>query len=269
MHTPTHGRQLEDATLAPETDASAVNAPLTLTHPRVIAARQKWEAQRCTKGKLGHVSFEEWFRHFQSDEKSLFPRLAKHYGVARESIRLTYTRYFADVFQKTAGERVRACIVAREAKAALCREQRALEQSNILFIRTVTARLGVAFRYVPHTKRPHQRHTRVLLNGALCELHVCSQEYNPGNTKNRYAHAHLTRRSLNECAYMLVHVSIEGHPEHCFVLPCDVLQARFAAATAETHTVYIPLGRPSYRTNNIPKVDWWQYADAWHVFTAI
>ena len=58
---------------------------------------------------------------------------------------------------------------------------------------------------------------------------------------------------------------INEFPEHIFVIPSKVLLKSYFTTVMESSVIYLPTEKLAEYLNQRPRVDFWQYENAWHL----
>jgi hypothetical protein len=246
--------------------------PLTLNHPRVQAAKAKWDAATKIAGsrRKHSLTFEDLFEYFKADCVR-HARIAELAGVTREAIRQIYNKYFRELFDKSGKERVHACTLETRF-VQIKRSENELFQQNPLFkvivdkaraAGCVVEALPVCFRSGLAGKVSSEN---LLINGHLCSLHCLTGRAGNKRLIRCYTHTNISYSTMMEAKALILHTAVNGFQERTFVVPTANLRRvhRSAMKGASTHIV-LPTERLPVYNNQHPKVDYWQYEDAWHL----
>jgi len=242
-----------------------------LLSPEAIqAARQKFEGDVHQRRKM-LCSFDELCRFFESSAD--FGSIARVSGVTRQAIGHTMRSLFGE-------EAVRRRTDARREEAAKARMERAqverLSSEPLAFVadRAWSAGCEVSTVVCHHENAPDTvafRH--LLINGHFCNVQQVVRRFWP-DKKNAVGYtvvpAGISRRTVEEVDAVLICTSVEREPRRVYVIPTAVLRATHfrpgAFQPREYKTLYIPLRkRPEWSKQNSPRIDFWEYEDAWHL----
>jgi len=242
--------------------------PLTLAHPLVQAAKAKWNTYAPRKHNL---TFEDLFEYFKVDcvRQSA---VAVEAGLTRERIRQIYNKYFRELFDGKSGrERMHACTLENRIVKIKQAENTLLETDAVIKVVVEKARAaGCKIETIPQlTNKGFVQKTRngiLRVNGHLCSVHNPTTRIKHPDLKRVSTRTSLSRSVLLKVEASIFHTTLEGYPEHTFVVPTTILLTSvFGSTTKEMKTVILPMEKSPVRRGTPARVDYWQYEDAWHL----
>ena len=77
-----------------------------------------------------------------------------------------------------------------------------------------------------------------------------------------YGRLGFSRATLQAADTFLIHTVFLGFPEHLFVFPCPTAENLLGGA--EQGRIYVPVEEYVSKTSR-PRIDIWEYEDAWHL----
>ena len=109
---------------------------------------------------------------------------------------------------------------------------------------------------------------RFLINGHPCVVsnpRMRSRTHKL-HSKRWITYSSMSRRVLGSVEVAIIHTTVEGFPEHTFVIPSAVLLgAYFGPGQSVVKHICIPVERLPVYKNRTHRVDVWPYEDAWHL----
>ncbi len=242
------------------------NESLTLAHPEVQEAKRRFEAVKGPR-KIS-LTFDELFWYLE-EERLTYKQLAGICGVRNQAIQQIYKRYFQELFG-TREERWKSLRLARLAARSKEKETKTLSGTSLALVIGRATGAGCEVKGVVRTKngsplgiRPNQ----LLINGNLCLV------INPSLLSNRpsYVYRSLTASSIYYSTLMnvdavIVHINVEGYPEHFFVVPREIIRLAYFDTSPPTRKyIYFPVEELQTYRNLTFRVYYWQFEDAWHL----
>ncbi len=245
---------------------------LTLEHPAVQEAKARWDAGENRRRLVGrhNIGFEEWFEYFKANCHRM-STLGEHAGISRERVRQIYNKHFRSLFGERSGvERLKACTAEQRLVSAKRQENDLFADPEVRPIITQALAAGctvAAIKQSNQTNMAYLVRTRiVLINGYVVSLRTIRNKHktSPG-LRRFYAHATLSRASLESEDATIIRTAAAGCQERIFVLPNTVLIEKYFVTTKNKASIYLPLEKlPVYR-NSMTKINWWLYENAWHL----
>ena len=239
---------------------------LTVNTPNVRAAKALWD--RARRRRKHALSFNQLFRWFK-DDRVRFSEIAMASGLSIERIRQIYQRYFQHLFGKRTGrDRYHSY------KWQLIHERFQHKQAEVFaqdhfhsvieHARAASCTIeSVATSYGNHI--PTVKIKSLMVNNHLCSVLQARRTKNDKGSRRFYAQFAVARSVLERVDAVIFHCAPPGMQRRIFVVPQDVILALFGTTSGRTVSLYFPLRKlPVYR-NQRPRVDLWQYEDAWHL----
>jgi hypothetical protein len=237
--------------------------PLTLAHPRVQAAKAKYEKTKYRR-KIS-LTFEQLFDYFQADCIRI-EAIAEEAGVTRPAIEAIYKRHFLPLFDKKLIERRQACILEQElVKKARCQAEFFSEPCVAKVVaqaqeagHSVEAAFSFSHGYVQGVLRK-----ALVVSGQLCSFFIVRKAMKIG--RSSYARATLSFSTAISTRALIGVSDVEGFESGTFVLPAPLLLERLSFATVTNiASIYLPLNKED-RQNRPRLIPYWEYKDAWHL----
>lgn len=105
----------------------------------------------------------------------------------------------------------------------------------------------------------------LLLNGVKCLVSVTRRLTKTSSmTKRLYYTRSVSLKLLRETPFLVVLGAAKGYEPNCYVIPCDQVLEAYSAKGPYLQ-VYLPTKREPLYNNMKPRLDWWQYHNAWHL----
>jgi hypothetical protein len=228
-------------TITVEKDGSLFEISVSSAH------RQGFEARH------GLGSLVRLYRLLAQDCRS-FVEVGREFGLTRERIRQIYKTRLAQYLPRKSGhERTRACTLARvhvkpwpkqTLMAWRLARQAGLHVSHMNYVRSN----GVVdtFRRI------------LLVNGKRCKIHFLTNEIKCGY--RCYARIRAFSPSLKKDEFQIFIVQVKGFDRRVFVAPSKTI-----LAAGYSDDLYLSLERKPVYKNHRPRIDWWQYENAWNL----
>ncbi len=235
----------------------------TLDHPLVQKAKQEFEKSRYFRRcRLG---FTELLLRFKENRKT-FGELADETGISRQAISDIYDRWGQQFFGDPEPRRKARRMEFR--RVQINREVGIYALPN--FIAGQARARG--FSIEPVLMKGGSIGTRLLSTSRLmignkkCGLRMVEKAVEVGRGYF-YAKVAVTRTKLLEEHAQIFCIAVPGYQKRIFIIPSEVLLLKlFGKRKRIKHKILsIPLQkRPIYR-NHKPRIDVWQYENAWHL----
>jgi|GEM_PF-6546447 len=247
--------------------------PLTLVHPAVQAAKAKWEAGQKYRHSVRHnLTFEDFFEYFKADCVR-HTRVAELTGLSRERIRQIYNRYFREIFDNKSGrQRGKACTLENRLVKVNRTENELFETDTIIKTVVEKARAaGCEVRSIPYIKDDMLTGAidvnALLVNGHRCAVHSLSYGFRRKGLKRVYTCIRMPFAELVATEAVILFTSVAEFDEHLFVMPSSTLREVVFGndPTAMAKTIYLPTEKLPIYNNQRPRIDWWEYEEAWHL----
>jgi hypothetical protein len=245
---------------------------LSLSHPDVVVAKARFEANRrkfnyATKADL---EFDYLFEKFQ--EKTI-SRVSFETGLSKQAIYQIYKKYFRDLFGVSGWTNFRIVRRKERATRVAYRKGEQLERENIKEIVKSAQEAGLFISAVVLENQTGARvSTKLLLiNNMVCYIHTMSACWKIfPEAKKVYARAGISCRTLRSASFQVYLVNARGFPQRIFVVPSDLLLKEYASTLKGKYpTVYLPVYNEQAYHGQQPRIDWWQYENAWHLLKEV
>jgi len=246
---------------------------LTLAHPRVQAARERWDQsapfRKRTKNKL---SFRRLFKCF--NEMRPLEEISLEAEISAERIRQLYNKYFRNlVFD---GKSIRTRTTERTFQKRLRRKQKA---ARILFAHDPFVKHVIAqtqtqgFTVKPisyhHQGQPTSRILKksIVINDRACLLHKIGKTFRGGTRGQEYARVNLAPDTTDIDAHVIVVRTLVGQYQ-VFIVPVQDVRNAYPKKSRDLDTrLYIPITPPLHGGHK-PRIHFKNYKEAWHLLSA-
>jgi hypothetical protein len=234
----------------------------------VQAAKAKWDTYAPRKHKL---TFEDLFEYFKVDCVRQ-NAVAVEAGLTRERIRQIYNKYFRELFDGKSGrERMHACTLEKNIVKIKQAESTLFETDVVIKAIVEKAReAGCKIEAVPQLTNKgfvkEARNSILVVNGHLCSVHNPTARIKHPDLKRVSTRTSLSRSVLSKVEASIFHTTVDGYPEHTFVVPTAILlTSGFSSTTKEIKTFILPMEKSPVPRGCAPRIDYWQYENAWHL----
>lgn len=227
---------------------------------------ERYCARRSGAKRPALPAFDELLGYYANDCMSFrdIEEIVFRDGKCGRASRLYY-RYIASLFpsRKDGRKRRKICTLKRRQIAKREAARDFSDEEVLLRVGQAAAAAGCTVqREVKLSSRRlfRAKHT-VLLNGLVYSVHYCKKASMARSVP--YSRVTLTKEILKRTDGVIVLREWKG-PEQFFVIPSQEILAAYGEGGKPPYfTIYIPTDRrPVYR-NNTPRLDWWQYENAW------
>jgi hypothetical protein len=237
----------------------------TLLHPKVIAARERFEKIKHRKCRLG---FDDLFVAFSTDCYR-FTAISEEAGVSQQRITQIYEQYFQQFFGKTGLKRWNACTLRRHS----IKVDELLAEEDDPAIKDVSERAtayGCMVERVVYRAAAGLHLKSLKINGRLCKLLRSRSSYvtNPRRPNSQYAHAIILEESMRECEAVIWWVNVPNHREQVFILPASMVQSAIKTVDRygkPQYKLWLPMYARTSKRGPQAKIDFKVYEDAWHL----
>jgi AraC-like DNA-binding protein len=214
---------------------------------------------------------DEFFELFNSGIPQI--RIAELTGLSRERIRQIYDRQFRELFGGKSGrERFSAYTLKRRLAQA---DQKAKERERkVAELNPVIDQARAAGCTVNFVLRKKGRKTtrdiepRLLdINGRRCLIYpsISRSAIQGEGGKRRYVSVRVSHGTVLGVEAVVLRTTVRKHPEHTFVIPSKALLRAYFNPPKDSAALYIAAEPLSPYNNHFPRVDYWNYEDAWHL----
>ena len=244
--------------------------PFELDDEKVAKARERFVANAQNRSK-DRTTFEEYLELFANDCNT-FVQIARGRGGNGENlhcltIRDRYHRYFEELFPSRRGchKRRKLCAIKKrklcetKKKEMNARGRAGISRSELMNELISCAEQNNLNWSVVDTGRPSNK--TILINEKKCRILFVSRAWRtPSHSGRLLTHLQISSQILNQTDFIIVYQKISDI-KRFFVMSAHILQVYSGAIKS----FYLPIEKlPAYRSHP-PKVDWWQYENAWHL----
>ena len=108
----------------------------------------------------------------------------------------------------------------------------------------------------------------LIVNGHPCTFQCSSNRFTNRRAKRSYTKTMVSYSTLRLGSAAIICTLVSDTLPHVFVIPSSVLLATYFAVPKRTAMLWLPVERlPPYK-NMHPKIDYWQYENAWPIYPA-
>jgi hypothetical protein len=201
---------------------------------------------------------------FSYDElKDLFDKgltqkaIAKLAGVSRERIRQLHAAYFAP-FDLSGRERYKIITKERQKQKATAHAE-AIDKLWALKMAGLEKGLNVEPIITDYSPvRCYNNLARV--NGHLCGVHYAKSTSHPSIHRS-YFNVNISRSLIENTEFTIIFTGEDARP--AFILPSKII-SDLQWRGRPHKTIYLPEKKLLPYNNQYPKIDWWNYMEAWH-----
>lgn len=203
------------------------------------------------------ASYDELYRQFETNKP--YAEIAATYGVSRQRIQQIYKQYFQP-WMSTPKER-RAARLAESNLGKVASHMRAIPKLEVL--RTAVESLGLRMEPVATVRLPNRAsHYFVDIEGHRCKVQTTAKSALMSSRGHRsYWRFNLTRHTLEQCEYNIFIAGSEGL-ENFFIVPSKLIVDTLLF-TRPYKTAYIATQNLEPYNNQLPKLNFWNYHEAW------
>lgn len=240
--------------------------PFELDDAKVVEARARFEANAQRRHK-DETTFDEYLELFANDctsFASIGENRPKRLRLSREMVRLVYRKYFVDLFTRRPGGRVRQKFCAL--KTIKIKSRELPTDGAIKEVAEAAVKKGLTFEkeQIKGRSFPVFRKRVLWLNYKRCLVRLATEKWSPRGTKRFYIPIWWSKNYLKSADFAVIVQKVLGYPERFFIAPTvDLLEIWGDKKTIGSF--YIPLEKLPVYQNIRPRIDWWQYENAWHL----
>lgn len=216
--------------------------------------------------KHGHskiaLNFDELMK-LCSNDCNAFAQIAESGEVSRERIRQLYQEIFADITPGRPDGRTRFKVCARKRGIQRAADDFKHYSKFTLIIEEATKR-GYEIKPVltKYSRRPNRKYfskTKLLINSYLVGVVKTTSQCKAG----KRTYFVLPVGSAIKVTKFMIGIVGEKSESKIYIIPTEILLELLG--DRNKFYIYIPVKKlPPYH-NMRPRVDWWQYLDAWHL----
>jgi len=239
---------------------------LTLSSSRIHAAKAAWD--RARSRRQHRLSFGTLFRYF-NDDQVRFSEIAEASGLTIERIGQIYKRYFQRLFGGRSGRERYRLRKRREIQSRA--QQREAEVFAQEHLRLVIEHARAALCKIESVSTRDRQHVAMIkmksliVNDHLCSVLRTTRIRKTAEGRHIYAQFSVARQILQRVDAVIFHCAPSRMRHRVFVVPQAVILRLFGMTGARFLSVYFPLRKSPVHHNQRPRVDLWQYEDAWRL----
>ncbi len=241
---------------------------LTLKDPAVKAAKREWNKWQRRRHRKLNLTFDALFELYREYHYRMSD-IAEILGITCERACQIYNGCFRELFGGESGkDRKRmADLESRFAKV----EQRTAELFAKEKRRALIGKARAAGCEVEAVRRFKKGMlcgvypNLLLVNGRLCSIHLWTiTKKTCGRLRRSYIGVPISYYALMEVEAVLFYTAVPNLPEHVFIVPSALLREKvFGPLFRDTKIVYLPVEKLPVYNNVRPRIDYWEYEDAW------
>ena len=244
---------------------------LESTAPRISAlqaARVRWKANTSRHHTHHALTFDELFRLFENNCNTT--TIARKVGISSERVRQLYGKYFQKLLGgKSISNRRRSQIIAQQKTRTRRSAEEFLGSAGMRTILKKARSAGWKVKIIPCARSgifSGAVLTRVVkINGRRCSLHHLTKAFKTSPKARRdYARTTISERTIGSVDTLVVRSTIEGFPEHTFIIPAAHVRRLLVSTEKKEVSLYFPIEHLPVYKNSRPRLDMWEYEDAWH-----
>lgn len=240
--------------------------PFELDDAKVNEARVRFEANAIYRNK-DRMTFDEYLKLFASDcnsFKNISEDRLEQQRISGEMVRLVYKRYFANLFPRRLNGRVRKGFC--DLKTAKIKAKELPEDGLLRDIAEEASKNGLTFEKerIGRVTAVLFKGRTILLNGKRCCISCIVNKWRPSPRGHRFfAHAGFSVAKLSQHDFLIIKTAVVDYSERYFIIPTAEI-FRYSGSSWRRY-LYLPLKKLPVYNNHRPKIDWWQYENAWHL----
>jgi hypothetical protein len=240
--------------------------PFEIDDTKVAKARKQFEAYAGYRCK-DVTTFEQYLELFANDCNSfnqIGRNMPRGHRLSRMMVSLVYAKYFSDIFPHRPGghPRQRLCFIKT---TAISSRELPVEDCLLKEVAQEAVSNGLTFRRERiHTKDNTLlfKESVIIINSKRCLLALTTYITNPPNTKRGYCRCICNRKRLSEFDFFVILQKVSGYNRKFWIIPTpDILKCY----SKEVLYLNLPIEKLPVYQNKLPKINWWQYKDAWHL----
>jgi hypothetical protein len=207
--------------------------------------------------RILRASYDELYRQFETNKPYL--EIAQAYGVSRQRIQQIYKKYFQP-FMATPKQRMEARLAESN---LLKRAKHVREIPKLEVLRTAVESLGLRMEPVATIRLPNRAsHYFVDIEGHRCKVQTTAKSALMSRRGYRsYWRFNLTRYTLEQCEFNIFIAGTEGL-ENFFIVPSKLILETLLPK-GPYKTAYIATQNLEPYNNQLPKLNFWNYHEAW------
>jgi hypothetical protein len=218
-------------------------------------------------------SFWEWFNLFNQFSNTFHDIALKvranpsgKTDCTVETIRRLYVKYFAHLLPCSPSGRFRRKLYNLNKRLFKARD---FSKAPALLkkVAKMAMKRGFAVEKNPISSRARGFSSRlILINGKKCGIHRVSGLWRSPRGKREYSSVKVSSSRLQECDFLIILRETKKYSLKVFVIPVSVL-LQLPERRKRFFYLYIPLKKYPVYLNHRPKLDVWNYLNAWHLLS--
>lgn len=208
----------------------------------------------------------KWWLGVFSRKRNSFREIAESVSCTKENVRQLYRNYFAPLFPGFPNGRSRRRFSNLEQWTVKARDFSNAPE-KLRKIAKIARSWGFTVEKNPTFSggRPVSFSScSLLINRKRCSISRITHIWIMPLGKRLYSHTHISVNTLRKYDFLIVLQEVKDYPRRVFVIPVSILLRRWGKREKRT-TLCIPLKRYPVYHNCPPKLDFWQYLDAWYL----
>lgn len=228
-------------------------------------AREKWN-KRNPRQQRKLIDFDTLLNHFK--ECKTQNEIAIIFGVSRERIRQLYDEYFCEIFDGVEGKKRMVSAIQKRRTFSSRKIEEELFQTEPL--KTV---VGQAINAGHNVSCFPVRNSglkvspkKININNSGCLIKTVTSVFIPTGSKKTYAHSFIILDGKEKNPdFVIFYIKIKGYPQRIFIVPYDVIKYVCCNQKNKQKCLNIPTEKTQIYKNRFPKINWWEYENAWHL----
>lgn len=242
-------------------------ASLRLKSPKVRAAKAIWDSARHHSQRRHTLTFERLLRYFANDELR-FSHIAEMSGLSPERVRQVYAQYFQELFGNRSGRDRHDFHFRRRTDASMrAGEARLFAQDELRLVIRRARAASCTVASIPSRSSEHGATPKVKsleINGHLCSVLRTTRVKKVADALRGYVPFNLARSVVHRVDAVILYCATAEFPHRIFVIPQRDLLPLFRGSRTRTRSVYVPAEKLPILPSHQPRIEFWQYENAWH-----
>lgn len=235
---------------------------------RIQVAKEKFDRRLRNKSTKIKHDFDWWFERFKNDCLPL-SEIGKEAGfkpsAARQAAYLVFGEFFSDILPNRPNGRARQKFCAIKTRRFKLKDFSKVP-SHIKKIVELLQSAGHKAELVPTAINPNGFHRFCATSSKMINVdgkwrvsvHSCTK------SKIGYGKFTLTYDEVIKSDFVILYNNIVNYTEQIFILPVEVILGHWPK-DVHFKWFYTPLMKKTVFRGPNPKIDFWQYLDAWHL----
>jgi hypothetical protein len=240
---------------------------LRLTSPKVRAAKAIWDNSRHHSQRRRSLTFARLLRYFAND-KLRFSDIAEMSGLSSERVRQVYAQHFQALFGNRSGRDRHNFYFRRRTDASMrAGEARLFAQDELRLVIRHARAASCTVASVPTRNSKYGATPKVNslnINGYLCSVLRSTRLKKGPDARRGYVPFKLARSVVQKVDALILYCATAEFPHRVFVVPRRDLLPLFKGTRARMRSVYVPAEKRPILRSHQPRIEFWQYENAWH-----